>query len=127
MAKPEVSSLVNEVSRISAGAEVKGNLIAQSDIRIDGIFEGDLVTSGKLVLGEHAVLRGNIICSSADIWGKVEGDFCTKDSITFKNTASFTGNLKTLKICIEMGTEFSGNCEIITEEEFATMSAEYFK
>ena len=47
MGKHETSVLINEVSRISVGTEVQGNLISQSDIRIDGVFEGDMVTSGK--------------------------------------------------------------------------------
>ena len=127
MAKHDASASINEVSRISAGTEVQGNLISKSDIRIDGLFEGDMVTSGKLVLGDSAVIRGNIICSSADIWGNVEGELCAKDTITFKSTASFSGNLKTNKICIEMGAAFSGNCRIITEDEFAAISADYFK
>ncbi len=127
MGKHDASVSINEVSRISAGTEVQGNLISQSDIRIDGVFEGDMVTSGKLVLGDKAIIRGNVICSSADIWGIVEGELCAKESITFKSTASFTGNLKTNKICIEMGAAFNGNCKIITEEEFAALSAEYFK
>ncbi len=127
MGKHDASVSINEVSRISAGTEVQGNLISQSDIRIDGVFEGDMVTSGKLVLGDKAIMRGNVICSSADIWGTVEGELCAKESITFKSSASFTGNLKTNKICIEMGAAFSGNCQIITEEEFTALSAEYFK
>lgn len=127
MGKHDASVSINEVSRISAGTEVQGNLISQSDIRIDGVFEGDMVTSGKLVLGDKATIMGNVICSSADIWGIVEGELCAKESITFKSTASFTGNLKTNKICIEMGAAFSGSCKIITEDEFAALSAEYFK
>ena len=78
MAKHDASASINEVSRISAGTEVQGNLISKSDIRIDGLFEGDMVTSGKLVLGDSAVIRGNIICSSADIWEMLRGSFVPK-------------------------------------------------
>lgn len=125
MAKHEVPQ-INEVSRISAGTEVKGSLISQSDIRIDGVFEGDLIAAGKLVLGENAVIRGNVMCASADIWGKIEGDFSVGDTVTFKSNSSFTGQLKTIRICIEMGAVFSGTCQIINEAEFKGMSAEYF-
>lgn len=125
MAKHEVPQ-INEVSRISAGTEVKGSLISQSDIRIDGVFEGDLIAAGKLVLGENAVIRGNVMCASADIWGKIEGDFTVGDTVTFKSNSSFTGQLKTIRICIEMGAVFSGNCQIINEAEFKSMSAEFF-
>lgn len=127
MAKHDVSPSINEVSRISAGTEVKGNLVSKTDIRIDGNFEGDLVTSGKLVIGESAVVRGNVICASADIWGNVEGEFCSREAITLKSSSQFTGNLRTNKICIEMGAGFSGNCTIINEEEFAKISSGYFE
>lgn len=125
MAKHEVPQ-INEVSRISAGTEVKGSLISQSDIRIDGVFEGDLIAGGKLVLGENAIIRGTVMCANADVWGKIEGDLTVGDTVTFKNTSSFTGQLKTIRISIEMGAVFSGTCQIINEADFKGMSAEYF-
>ncbi|MEG0518561.1 MAG: polymer-forming cytoskeletal protein [Bacteroidales bacterium] len=127
MAKHESVPQVNEVSRISTGTEIKGSLTSQSDIRIDGVFEGDLNTSGKLVLGEGAVIKGNVICVSADIWGKMEGEFTVGDSVTFKSSSNFYGNLKTVRICIEMGAAFTGNCKIITETEFQNASAQFMK
>lgn len=125
MARNEVPQ-INEVSRISSGTEVKGSLISQSDIRVDGVFEGDLITSGKLVIGESSIIRGNVMCASADIWGKMEGELTVGDNVTFKSNSSFAGNLKTVRICIEMGADFSGSCQIINEAEFKTISAEYF-
>ena len=125
MAKHSVPQ-INDISRISAGTEVKGSLISRSDIRIDGVFEGELITSGKLVLGEKAVVRGNVMCANADIWGKMEGDLIVGDTVSFKQDSSYEGQLKTIRICIEMGASFSGGCQIINEAEFKSYSAEYF-
>ena len=125
MAKHSVPQ-INDISRISAGTEVKGSLISRSDIRIDGVFEGELITSGKLVLGEKAVVRGNVMCANADIWGKMEGDLIVGDTVSFKRDSSYEGQLKTIRICIEMGASFSGGCQIINEAEFKSYSAEYF-
>lgn len=127
MAKNESVPQVNEVSRISIGTEIKGNLISQSDIRIDGTFEGDLIVSGKLVLGENAVIKGNIICTSADVWGKIEGELTIGDAVNFKSSSKFYGNLKTVRICIEMGAIFNGTCRIINESEFKGFTAEFTK
>ena len=124
MAKHSVPQ-INDISRISAGTEVKGSLISRSDIRIDGVFEGELITSGKLVLGEKAVVRGNVMCANADIWGKMEGDLIVGDTVSFKQDSSYEGQLKTIRICIEMGASFSGGCQIINEAEFKSYSAEY--
>ncbi len=118
MAKNETVPQINEVSRIASGTDIKGNLVSQSDIRIDGSFEGDLITSGKLVLGDTAIIKGNIICSSADVWGRVDGELIVGDSVTFKANSNFFGNLKTVRICIEMGAVFNGTCRIITEDEY---------
>jgi cytoskeletal protein CcmA (bactofilin family) len=126
MAKHSVPQ-INDISRISAGTEVKGSLISRSDIRIDGVFEGELITSGKLVLGEKAVVRGNVMCANADIWGKMEGDLIVGDTVSFKQDSSYEGQLKTIRICIEMGASFSGGCQIINEAEFKSYSAEYFR
>ena len=117
---------INEVSRISQATQVRGSLVSQTDIRIDGTFEGDLITAGKLVLGENASIVGNVMCTNADIWGKIEGDFTVGDTVKFKEGASFTGQLKTIRICIEMGADFSGSCQIINEAEFKSLSAEFF-
>ncbi len=125
MARHEIPQ-INEVSRISSSTEIKGSLISQSDIRIDGVFEGELITGGKLVLGENAVLRGNVMCANADVWGKIEGDLTVGDTASFKENSSFDGHLKTIRICIEMGASFSGSCQIINEAEFKSLSAEYF-
>ena len=124
MAKHSVPQ-INDICRISAGTEVKGSLISKSDIRIDGVFEGELITSGKLVLGEKAVVRGNVMCANADIWGKMEGDLIVGDTVSFKQDSSYEGQLKTIRICIEMGASFSGGCQIINEAEFKSYSAEY--
>lgn len=125
MAKHETPQ-INEVSRVSGSTEIRGSLVSQSDIRIDGVFEGDLITSGKLVVGENGYIRGNVLCANADIWGKIEGILTVGDTVTFKSSSSFEGDLKTIRICIELGAMFSGSCRIIGEAEFKSLSAEYF-
>ena len=113
MAKNEQPPQVNEVSRVSTGTEIKGNLTTTSDIRIDGTFEGNISTQGKLVLGENSYVKGDIICMSADIFGKVDGNITSSDSTSFKSNSSFKGILKTAKVAIEIGASFNGSCSII--------------
>lgn len=118
MNKIEQITQVNDVSRLSLGTEIKGVLVSSSDIRIDGFFDGDIMTSGKLVLGEEAVVNGRLICISADIWGKVTGKIFAEDLTTLRNRSSFKGDLCTGRIGIEVGSEFSGSCKIVSHEEF---------
>lgn len=118
MAKDEQQPQVNEVCRLSTGAEIKGDLTTASDIRIDGVLQGDVVTQGKLVLGENAYIKGDIICVSADIYGKVDGNITAADSTSFKSKSTFNGILKTARIAIEIGAVFNATCTIIDKAEY---------
>jgi len=49
---------VNDVNRIAEGTTLQGNIVTHSDIRIDGNLIGDVVTLGKLVVGENGNMTG---------------------------------------------------------------------
>ena len=51
---------VNEVSRISTGTVVKGEISSSNDIRIDGTFEGKIQSKGRVVVGEKALIKGDL-------------------------------------------------------------------
>ena len=52
-----------QYSKIDKNTTLKGNVNADSDIRIDGRVEGELITTGKIILGKHAQVKGKIRCS----------------------------------------------------------------
>ena len=118
MAKPEQTVNVNSISRISAGTVIKGEISSPNDIRIDGTFEGKVTSKGRVVLGESAVVKGDIICDNIDLWGKVEGNIFVKDTLALKEGCVVNGNLHIRKLAVELGATFNGNCKMITEAEF---------
>ena len=82
MAKSEPTLNVNSISRISAGTVIKGEIQSPYDIRIDGTFEGRVQTKGRVVVGESALVKGDVICENADLWGKMEGNLYVKDTLS---------------------------------------------
>ncbi len=124
MAKLETSLDVNSVSRISASTVVKGEINSPYDIRIDGTFEGKLVTKGRVVIGESAVVQGDIVCVSADIFGKVKVTFYVKDTLSLNAGCTVDGEINTRKLMVELGAKFNGSCKMITEQEFDKISEE---
>jgi cytoskeletal protein CcmA (bactofilin family) len=118
MAKIEITSNVNAISRISAGTVIKGEILSPSDIRIDGTFEGKLQAKGRVVIGETAVIKGDIVCVNIDLWGKVDGNIYVKDTLALKEGCVVNGNLHIKKLAVELGSTFNGNCKMITESEF---------
>ena len=118
MAKSEPNLNVNSISRISAGTVIKGEIISPSDIRIDGTFEGKVQTKGRVVVGETAVVKGDIICENIDLWGKVNGNVFVKDTLALMEGCQVDGNLNVKRLSVELGATFNGNCRMITDGEF---------
>ena len=118
MAKVEPTVNANSVSRISAGTVIKGEIQSPYDLRIDGTFEGKIQTKGRVVIGESAIIKGDIICENIDLWGKVEGDLFVKDTLALKDGCKMNGNINISRLLVELGATFNGTCRTITEEEF---------
>ena len=118
MAKLETALNVNSISRISAGTVIKGEILSPGDIRIDGTFDGKLHSKGRVVIGETAVIKGDIFCDNIDLWGKVDGNLYVKDTLALKDGSNITGNLHIRRLHVELGATFNGSCKTITESEF---------
>ncbi|MBE6251349.1 MAG: polymer-forming cytoskeletal protein [Bacteroidales bacterium] len=118
MAKSEPTLNVNSISRISAGTVIKGEIQSPYDIRIDGTFEGRVQTKGRVVIGESANVKGDVICENADLWGKMEGNLYVKDTLSLMEGCTMEGNLHIKRLSVELGSTFNGNCKMITEQEF---------
>ena len=114
MAKIEPVENVNSLSRISAGTVIKGEILSPNDIRIDGTFEGKIQSKGRVVVGESAHIKGDIVCDNIDLWGKVEGNLYVKDTLALKDGSNITGNLNIRRLHVELGATFNGSCKTIT-------------
>lgn len=109
---------VNDISRISAGSIIKGEITSPNDIRIDGSFEGKIVSQAKVVVGEKAVIKGDIVCNNCDFWGKIDGNFYVKDTLSLKDTCVVDGDLHIRRLQVDLDATFNGNCKMISEGEF---------
>ena len=60
-------------SRIEQSTQVKGDIVSESDFRIDGFLDGSIKTKGKLVVGKSGKIKGVVNCSNADVEGAISG------------------------------------------------------
>lgn len=120
MSKTEViHNNVNSVSRISEGTSIKGEINSPYDIRLDGNFEGKLVSAGKVVIGEKACVKGDVICANMDIYGNLEGNVFVKEVLALKESCKVKGNLNIRKLIVELDSEFNGNCRMLDENSIS--------
>ena len=97
---------------LTAGSKIIGTIIADSDIRIDGIVEGDLQSAGKVVIGEKGLIKGTINCQNAEILGKLDGKIEVKQQLALRSTGNIKGEVKTSTLIVEPNAVFNGSCSM---------------
>lgn len=111
MAK-QVEKNMTVVNIIAASTKLVGDISTESDIRIDGLLQGNLTTSGRLIVGISGQINGEVICNNAEIEGKTEGKITVSELLTLKSTSNINGEVITGQLKIEPGAIFSGNCKM---------------
>ncbi len=112
MRKPAETHSADRLNRIVEGTSIEGNIIADSNIRIDGKLKGTIRTNGRLVIGPSGSIEGEIHCENADIEGVFNGKIQVLQLLTLKSTARLEGDILTGKLAIEPGATFSGSCRM---------------
>lgn len=123
----DLSVNVNDVTRISRGAVITGDIVSSTDIRVDGEIFGTVFSEGKIVVGETARISGHLLCSNLDLWGKLEGEVYVKDTFSVKSLATVSGGVHINKLQVEMGAQFNGTCSMISEQDFEKAVADIVK
>ncbi len=110
MAFPNDDLTINTL--IGQGAFIQGDLSIKGFIRFDGDINGNIETTGKLIIGDQARIKGNITASSVLIHGIVEGDVVAPEGVRLFSTASVIGDIVSKKIFVEEKVFIQGQCII---------------
>src|SRR5688572_26475990 len=93
-------------------ARFNGRLTFEGAVRVDGNFEGEIITDDLLLIGPGAEVRATINVGSIIINGSVEGDITAKVSVEIKAPGKLRGNVVTPALIIEKGVIFDGSCRM---------------
>lgn len=85
----------------------------RDSLKIDGKFDGEIVSSGFLFVENGAVVTANIKVGSVVIGGVVRGNIEATEKLEMLSTGKVFGNIKTAKLKIADGVQFEGKCEMI--------------
>ena len=66
---------------LTAGSKIVGNITADSDFRIDGLIEGEINCTGKIVIGEAGRVKGSIVCENAETMGLMDGKITCRQQL----------------------------------------------
>src|SRR5256885_16418859 len=95
---------------LGKGAQFKGIIHFEGTIRIDGRLEGEIHTKGTLMVGEHAVIEGDISADAVVSGGDINGNIVAAEKVPLLSSGGVKGDIKTPLLSIEEGVHLDRNC-----------------
>ena len=109
--KPKtMNELGGQPNRIEKNTKIKGEITSEADFRIDGKLDGNVKTSGKVVIGKDGYIHGKVECVNADIEGNFNGELMVSELLSLKSSAIIEGTVIVAKLSVEPGATFNASC-----------------
>lgn len=105
------------VNRIVEGTKFEGNITSMSNMRVDGSFEGDIVTKGRLVVGPKGTIKGNVSCAHCEVEGIMEGRIEVAELMALKSSAKVAGTIYYGQLSVEAGAQPVGTFHMGAREK----------
>lgn len=112
MAKESENENTNKINLIGVGTTIEGNISSNENIRFDGILVGNLISKGKIFVGQSGKVAGEIRCNNCEVEGTIEGKVVTEEILSLRSVSRVYGEIHTSKLSIEPGAVFTGKCEM---------------
>jgi cytoskeletal protein CcmA (bactofilin family) len=109
--KEQPESTDEPLTFLARGFEFTGVLNFEGTVRIDGFVSGEIHAKGTLILGEHAVIDGDVEAGTLLSSGTINGNVIAAEKVTLASTAALLGTVKTPILQLEEGVRFHGSCE----------------
>jgi cytoskeletal protein CcmA (bactofilin family) len=93
-------------SIISADVKMKGSIVSQGEIQIDGIIEGD-VRAASLTIGNTGAVNGEVVAETVIVRGSVKGHLRGK-KVQLCTGAKVEGDIAHASLSIEPNAIFEG-------------------
>jgi cytoskeletal protein CcmA (bactofilin family) len=102
---------------VGPGAFITGDLKLEGFTRVDGDIYGNLETTGKLIIGENARVRGSLTAKSVIVIGIVEGDILAPEGVHLFSSAVVLGDVISRKVKADENVVIEGYCISIENPE----------
>lgn len=95
-------------SIISENSKIKGDIISDGIVHVDGRVEGD-ISCDELIIGVKGQVVGSVNANNLQLYGVLSGK-ATVDNLFIAHTAKMIGDASHNTIAIEPGAYVDGHC-----------------
>ncbi|MBS0621161.1 MAG: polymer-forming cytoskeletal protein [Verrucomicrobia bacterium] len=97
---------------IASGVEIQGSIRFQKLLRIDGTFEGEIHSDGKLIIGPTGCVTADLNLDEAFISGKIVGNIKVKTRLVLRGHAEVHGDIEAPLISVDEGVTLLGSLRV---------------
>ncbi|MEX0884069.1 MAG: polymer-forming cytoskeletal protein [Cyclobacteriaceae bacterium] len=92
-------------SFFAPGFRMIGDIESVNDVRIEGIVQGNISTTKKIIIGKTGQIIGNVKASQISVMGEVVGEIMATDIAIIGESGIVHGTIVCNKVKIETGAE----------------------
>ena len=97
---------------IGAKTTIKGEIIGDEDVLVEGNVEGQIRVTRDLRVAPGGVVKATVEAQSLIVSGEIVGDCQATARVEIQATGRLTGNIRAPKIVIAEGAMFRGNSDM---------------
>ena len=112
------------VNVIESSTKIVGDIVSKADFRIDGVVEGNITTTGKVVVGKSGKISGKLNCSNADVSGSISGHIQISETLSLMSESYIQGDITTAKLSVEEGAQVDATIVMKTGKQLKAVKSE---
>ena len=97
---------------LGADAVFTGKLQFEKGVRLLGRFDGEIISEGRLLIADGAMLTGDVKAGAIQVEGEVKGNMAAKTKIHLAASAKLEGDVQAAKLEVAEGAILVGRCVI---------------
>lgn len=98
---------------LGEGVVFRGELCFERLLRIDGVFEGELISKGKIIIGPKGKVKANLCLKEAVVEGRVEGNITVEDRVELRGEAQVFGDIRAKTLSVDEGVTLVGHVQVM--------------
>ena len=102
-------------SILQDGVTVKGEILANGDVRLDGTLDGKITATERVTIGATGVVKADVEAGEVVVMGSVEGKIRALRRLELRKGARMIGDVATPVLLIEEGVFFQGTSNMDPE------------
>ncbi len=111
MARASSSTSHGGSAILGKGAQIRGRIAGDGDLRVEGAIAGDVALRGDLFVSDGAEVTADVEAKSVVVEGVIEGDIAATDTVSIRASARVSGAIKGSSVSIEEGASIQGRID----------------